>query len=341
MRILLVAPVEMTGLGVVAGYCRGALETLGHEVEAFDFRADPYPRGRLVSRLCRALPGGRARADAEVNAGLLRRVEEFKPAVMLVLLGENIAAATIRAVRGRGVIAVNWLLDTLLLPYRRDFITRVGPAYDFIFTVDSPEIFPAIGMERGRVYPLPAGCDPGIHCPRASVSADSRSSGSGLAFVGGMTPEREKVLERLRRFDLAVWGRWERQSPLLKGHYRKKDVYREEAAGIYRSARIVIDIHGLFFVKPPVYNVTPRVFEVPACGGFLLTNRCCQLDTLYPGGGEIAVYSDIGELEEKIGYYLAHDTEREAMARKAGERARREHTYAARLRQMLETVKGA
>ncbi len=112
----------------------------------------------------------------------------------------------------------------------------------------------------------------------------------------------------------------------------------EEAVKIYNASRIVVDIHGLYGPGTPVFNVTPRVFEVPASGGFLLTNNIPQAAGFYEIGREMIVYDSTEELKRLIRYYLEHPEERAAIADKGYQRARKEHTYTHRLRQLLDTV---
>jgi spore maturation protein CgeB len=74
-------------------------------------------------------------------------------------------------------------------------------------------------------------------------------------------------------------------------------------------------------------QIKGRNFEVPGCGGFLLTSPVEDLDRYYEPEREIALFADDRELAEKIRYYLNHEDERAAIARAGYERTLREHTY--------------
>jgi spore maturation protein CgeB len=353
MRILLAAPQDRTSLGVISGYVRDTLIALGHDVRCFDFRTRPYscfPGLGWIKRCVRFvfprvispydLKAVKISSDRAVNAALLKQVSGFRPDVLLVLLGENISAQTLDAVRKEFRSAtVNWMLDTLLLPYRAGLLRQEGAGYDFLFMVDDRAILGAVHVPVPRIYTLPVAFQPEVHRSRELTGKEKEYYGSDIAFVGTMTPVRQRFLEALAGFDLKIWGRWEKESPLLKGCYRKRDIYADEAAKVYAASRIVIDIHGQWNLAPVVYNVTPRVFEVPACGGFLVTTPSVQLERLYEIGREMVVFRDTQDLKKKISYYLEHPDERNEIAGRAAVKARSRDTYAQRITEMLDIVR--
>jgi spore maturation protein CgeB len=84
--------------------------------------------------------------------------------------------------------------------------------------------------------------------------------------------------------------------------------------------------------------VNPRVFEIAACGGFQLCDPCRGLDRLFDFETELPVYRDLAELRRKIDYFLEHEDERIAIARRARKRALRDHTYEQRAQRMLDCI---
>jgi spore maturation protein CgeB len=85
--------------------------------------------------------------------------------------------------------------------------------------------------------------------------------------------------------------------------------------------------------------VNQRVFDVPACGGFVLTDEREQLAELFTPGKEVATHGDPGEIPELLRHYLARESEREAVARAGRERVLAEHTYVHRLRTMAGAMR--
>jgi spore maturation protein CgeB len=85
--------------------------------------------------------------------------------------------------------------------------------------------------------------------------------------------------------------------------------------------------------------VNQRVFDVLACGAFLLTDQQKSLNELFDVGNEIITYSDTDELPELADFYLRNSERRQAIALKGRERVLRDHTYRKRLTVMIEAMK--
>lgn len=106
--------------------------------------------------------------------------------------------------------------------------------------------------------------------------------------------------------------------------------------------KIVPDFHlwGNFqsYLNRGVKQIKARIFEIPACQGFLLTSKADDLEKYYEPGKEIVLYDNLFDLVEKVRYYLAHDAEREAIAKAGYERTMREHTYECRFREIFKSL---
>ena len=85
-------------------------------------------------------------------------------------------------------------------------------------------------------------------------------------------------------------------------------------------------------------QIKARNFEVPGCGGFLLTGEAEDLQSYYDIGHEIACFDGTRDLVDKIKYYLSHEDERMAMAQAGYERTLRDHTYGARFGEIFSRI---
>lgn len=86
--------------------------------------------------------------------------------------------------------------------------------------------------------------------------------------------------------------------------------------------------------------VNQRVFDVPACGAFLLTDHQESIEGLFEVGKEVVTYKDRGEIADLVRFYLRDDAARETIAGKGRERVLAEHTYRHRIRTMTGTLRG-
>ncbi|MFW6243864.1 MAG: CgeB family protein [Desulfovibrionales bacterium] len=84
--------------------------------------------------------------------------------------------------------------------------------------------------------------------------------------------------------------------------------------------------------------VNQRVFDVPACGAFVLTDQREQMDALFEPGSESVAYTDPEEIPELIDSYLRHPRQRAAVTAAARKRILAEHTYEHRLKEIFAVM---
>lgn len=111
--------------------------------------------------------------------------------------------------------------------------------------------------------------------------------------------------------------------------------YYTQLPRLYNASKINLNI-TLFSLKTAVNQ---RVFDVPACGGFLLTDYRRDLNELFRLGKEVVSYKDRDELVELVRYFLRHPDEREEIAKRGQARVLKEHTYGHRMRELVKTLK--
>ncbi len=173
----------------------------------------------------------------------------------------------------------------------------------------------AVGHDQ--VYWLPLAAAPDVHYDHGLPRVYD------VGFVGNIA-RAHRGTARARRLRL------------IAERFSTNDFYRvympEEVGRVYSQSRIVFNcsIAG---------DVTMRVFEGTACGALVLTDAIANgLEELFDIGREIVVYENDADLLEKITYYLAHEEERETIARAGQRRALAEHTYPHRMARLLEIL---
>jgi spore maturation protein CgeB len=88
------------------------------------------------------------------------------------------------------------------------------------------------------------------------------------------------------------------------------------------------------------YQVKGRLFQGAGAGAMVLTDYYPELDEMFDVGREVVAFrfGDTNELREKLTWFLSHDSERERIAHAGLARAHREHTFSARIQQILAHV---
>jgi spore maturation protein CgeB len=141
-------------------------------------------------------------------------------------------------------------------------------------------------------------------------------------------------LRMLKEFNVSIHGdnAW---SELLKGNNFKLHPplnYYKELPFFYNACSINFNATS----RQMKEAVNQRVFDVPACGSFLLTDHQDALNDLFDVGNEIITYKHKDEITDIAGYYLRHPEQREAVAMKGRERVIRDHTYKHRVKCLIE-----
>jgi spore maturation protein CgeB len=347
MRILLAGCDSDDALGFTTRAVQRTLAAAGHAVELFDYRARRLLRARrfdrvfgLVRRLTRA---GRLRRrlvgaqDRVMGRALVGCAAAFHPDLVVVLKGDRIAPDVLREVRAaHAVPIVNWFVDPVV--DRRDLVAHIAPAYDVFFTMD--DLPPHESVRIGtRVVHLPMACDPAVHRPLPLADRDRARYACDVCFVGRFG-RRARAFEGLMDLRLNLWGS-RLFDERLRCFHRGDGLWGDELARQYGAARVVLNVHAAYGrpeAEAAMYNVNPRLFEIAACDGFQLTDNRGQATRFFDEGTEIECYASPEELRAKVLHYLERDEARARMASRAGEKARRLHTYERRMASLLAAV---
>lgn len=82
-----------------------------------------------------------------------------------------------------------------------------------------------------------------------------------------------------------------------------------------------------------------RTYEIPAAGGFEITDYIPGIENQFEIGSEMVVYRSMDEFRELVEYYLNYPEERMAIAKRGRERVLRDHTYEQRMKTLLQALK--
>lgn len=156
-----------------------------------------------------------------------------------------------------------------------------------------------------------------------------------ISFTGCYGVKREELLGALVDAGLrvAVFGeeRW-RQSRLSR-HWRNTAHYLQDLNTIYNASRINLDLpHDGTRLED---YTSCRLFDVLAAKGFLLAHRRLGLENAVDLDREIVAFDDAAELVKWARYYLDHDEERLAVARRGHQRIVKECGWHRRLDSLL------
>lgn len=322
---------------------------LGYQVTVFDYPTEVRQRGR-----------------AAANRRLEELVESEHPEVLLgVVRRDYISRDTMRWITEQtATTTINWFCDD---HWQFDQHTlRWAPCFNFVATTSMTALakYPGHGITNviksqwganPRKYRRP---DPTGHIP---MQYD-------VSFVGQPYGNRLEAVEALRRAGINVqaWGHGWPNGKL--SHEQMVEVFATSRINLnfadasqtppsrlevfanscrvealkdkpvlwrgWQLAQRAVAAQKQRAKATDTFNprqIKGRVFEVPCCGGFLLTQPAENLHEYLAIGKECAVFDDVDDLVNRVRYYLAKEEERAAVAEAGYRRVIAEHQWTQRL----------
>jgi len=310
-----------------------ALITLGIETAYY-----PMYYGGMRDRLNRYLE------IASTDFGLLdstplersmtKAAKEFKPDLILVLLGNYTTPSMINSVRdATGAPAACWCQDHMGTMGRQYII---GSKFDYVFAKDQfmVDLFKRY-TNIPEVHYLAEACNPQVHAPVKPGNNDLQKFSCDITTAATLYYYRSEILEALTEYDMRIWGPVPKfYDGLLRPFTTGQSVFMREKSACFNSSKIVLNT--LFPMEFGGLNA--RAFEIAGCGGFQLISHSDAISKHFIPGKEIETFFDLEDLKRKVTYYIEHENERNAIAEAGRKRAHEEHTYEHRLKELLDIV---
>ena len=288
-------------------------------------------------------------------ADLLEEVLKDRSEYVLLLNGfvlRSYCPEFFAALKAAGRTVISWQIDD---PYYLDKTAKFVDYLDFVFTVDSSTL-PLYRQRSKKIAFLPLACDPTVH---RSQGALPEKYGCDVCFIGApfAGSRRVRLIDELAPFlarqrtrimgttEVDTWRGNLAHFADLEGCIVDERVRANETMKYFSAARINLNIHKDSYghvwdrnsARVEARSPAERTFAIAGCGGFqLIDDTRPDLAKLFEPGREIVTFTDAADLVRKIEYYLHHEDERRAIALAGQARAHGTHTYAHRLKALLE-----
>lgn len=310
------------------------LRGMGHEVVGVSpniFEKGKFALHRYVIHAQRFIP----RIEEIYFNKLVQKIRDYQPDVIF-----NIAApigpALMRKIRrvSRAKIIL-WYPDHFGT-FDRQYM--IASDYDYLFFKDEYIVeFFREKLNKPAFY-MPEACNPAIH-RRVQMSPEELDFFKcDITTASNLYYYRANIFENLLDYDVKIWGTncpdW-LESP-VRSRYQFRFVAGLEKSKAFNAAKIVLNT--LHYAE--IRGVNARTFEAAGCGGFQIVDWRPVVGRFFLPDQEIVTYRSIGELKDKVAYYLKHDEERMRIADSGHARAHRDHTYEKRLSLILDTLEG-
>jgi hypothetical protein len=292
-----------------------ALRSLGHHVEPVAAGVPDHGWRRQIYRV-----GHHLRRPPDVlgsNRAILEAIRSRRFDVLWVDKGLAIRPSTLLRARSMSpsLVCIAYSPDDMAsLDNTSVAWERCVPLYDLHVTTKSFNVAELSDFGARDVCFVDNAFDPETHRPLELSDAERRRFAADVGFVGTFERERAEAMLSLagRGVRVTIHGaRWER----FRGRHENLVIRREVLDGLDYARAVAATRINLGFLRKAYRDLqTTRSIEIPACGGFLLAERTDEHRRLFQEGVEAEFFASTGELEEKIGYYLANDEERRRIA---------------------------
>ncbi len=147
---------------------------------------------------------------------------------------------------------------------------------------------------------------------------------------------RYKCVKSIVKFKPLIVGdnRWKKYFR-DKIYYFPEVNYYEDLPFIYNLAEINFNTTSMQMKNA----VNQRVFDVPACRRFIITDYRKQIEDLFEIDKEVVCYKSIDEIPDLVEKYLKDKKEREKIIENAYKRVMNEHKYTDRVMEIIKIAK--
>jgi len=238
------------------------------------------------------------------SLNLIMKIMETEPDELVIIDGTNIHKAGWEWFKRLGFHTTTISTEC---PYQDK---SVGVLREYNHTMFANDLVSARMLELPY---LPGAYNTNVHF-QVAVPQNMRHD---VIFVGSGFPERVEMLECIdwTGIDLEFYGYYQipDEHPLAP-HYKDTQISNEQAAVLYNGAkiclnlnRVSVDYDGKMRI-PEAESISPRVYEIAACGGFMISEYRPELDKVF--GDLVPSFTTPEQLNDLIHYWLPREKER-------------------------------
>lgn len=333
----------------VDGYAY-ALEKLGYEIKVIKFKRN---EDTLKDKITKIFKGNEYKNDfcEKQVSSLLNLIDEFKPEEIYSISSnyyyEFVNKKTLKELKQKKIKTNYILIDSIKryseYPHNVEY-------YDNVFVFEKNDISFIQDKYHIKARYMPIGVAENIYCQNISQEHKEYD----ISFVGFSNKDRLPILEKIAKFchDKGLkfivvgiyWTHdhwWYYFTKQMKLRFKYPHLYNivtnnvminEEVANLYNNSKISLNIHISMHS-----GINPRTFEIMGNSNFQLCDNRLDMNSFGLKDGEnIALFQSADDCINKIDYYLQHESERKAIAKKGCKFVRENYTMSKILKKIIK-----
>lgn len=250
---------------------------------------------------------------AATNEALVAFVETYRPEYIVYPCNFSgiITPDTLMLLRQMGSIIIGFFFDDDV--YFEQFSRWMIPYLDYCVTHALRRVDDYKNAGARCLFSPAIPISPTIFCKLNHVARDL-----GATFVGGLHANRREYLKQIASCNSVPVRH------LGGGAENKMDM--SQMVMSFNRSHVNLNFSLNTNLRHAFRQIKGRIFEIPLCGGFLLTEYAEDLEKYFKIGTEIEVFESPKDAAEKISYFLANPEKREEIALNGYERALTEYS---------------
>ena len=318
------------------------LKSLGNEVITFDIQQPYFEKihkntfNKIVNKIS---PNYWFRP---INEALLKFVSQIQTMdVILVFKGQELFPATILELKKHTRILVNYNPDHpfkfFSLGSGNLNVKESIPHFDIHFSYSKSICEKLKNQYDLACFQIPFGFDDSVKINRNS------SFQNDYIFIGAWDRNRASLLNKIEVSNFKIFGNqaWHSRTRFQKNiarFYQNKALYDNEYIQTHQSALGALNLLRKQNLLEDSHNM--RTFEIPGCGGVLISQRTTEQLNFFEEEKEAIFWDDIDELNEKLNFYNRNKSKLDKIKRAGFERSKKSnYPYRFRVKKMDDIIK--
>jgi len=278
----------------------------------------------------------------DLQKRIIEFIDEIKPdIVFFILMRDEFTFETLDYLKSKYVI-INWFCDD---QWRFDNFTKYyAPHFTYSISTDKFSLSKYNKIEYKNVI-LSQWASFGSS---ENIDFNAIKYRYDISFIGSISSYRKWLIEKLLKKGIEVE---------CFGHgWKNGKVTFEDMTKIFNTSKINLNIsnsasYDVRYVFSSIQNlkefirsekkveqIKARNFEIPAFGGFQLTNYAMSLEDYFEIGKEVSIYTSFEDLLSQIEYFLENESQRKEIMINGYKIAIEGHTYVKRLRKIISRI---
>jgi len=215
------------------------------------------------------------------NDAIIETTLRLEPDLVVIMKGTLVLPETLKRLKHnqKQTLIFNLNNDDYFSAYKSNTSAALHESislYDCLFTTRPVNVSELVSSGASRAEYLPFCYDPVANFPVIPTPYEYQKYKSDISFIGSFEKERARFMQCLSGYKFSIWGNnWigKRESKALRKNIRDQDIYELDFSRAVNSSKIVLN----FFRKGNRDVLNSRVFELPACKGFVISERSEEL----------------------------------------------------------------